>query len=73
MKAYREEKRKFKICMYQSKRKVNEEFVWKMKSDRIAKRVYVGECAGSCSVDKPWKRWIDTVKDCLRKGGLDVR
>ena len=20
------------------------------------------ECAGSCSVGRPWKRWIDTVK-----------
>ena len=37
------------------------------ENDRIAKRVYVGKCGGSCSVDKPRKRWIDTVKDCLRK------
>ena len=43
-----------------------------MESDRIAKRVYVGECAGSCSVGKPWKRWTDTMKECLRKRGLDV-
>ena len=43
-----------------------------MKNDRIAKRVYVGEYAGSRSVGRPWKRWIDTVKDCLRKRGLDV-
>ena len=33
-----------------------------MESDRIAKRVYVGECASSCSVGRPKKRWIDTVK-----------
>ena len=39
----------------------------RMEKDRIAKRVYVGECAGSCSVSKLWKRWIDTVKECLRK------
>ena len=32
--------------------------------------VYVGECAGSRSSRK---RWIDTVKDCLKKRGLDVR
>ena len=38
-----------------------------MKNDRTAKRVYVGECVG-----KPWKRWIDTVKHCSRKRGLDV-
>ena len=44
-----------------------------MENDRIAKRVYVGECAGSHSVGRPRKRWIDTVKDCLRKRGLYVR
>ena len=37
------------------------------------KKVYVGECAGSCSVGRPWKGCIDTVKDCLRKRGLDFR
>ena len=21
---------------------------------------------------RPWKRWINTVKECLRKRGLDV-
>ena len=31
------------------------------------------ECAGSCSVGRPWERWIDTVKEFLRKRGLDVR
>ena len=35
----------------------------------IAKRFYVGECAGSCSVGRLMKRWVDTVK----KRGLDVR
>ena len=40
--------------------------------DRIIKRVYVEECAGSCSVGRPWKRWINTVKECLKKTGLDV-
>ena len=30
-------------------------------------------CAGSSSVGRPRKRWVDTVKDCLRKKGLDVR
>ena len=44
-----------------------------MENDRNAKRVYVGECAGSRSVGRPRKRWIDTVKDCLKKRGLDVR
>ena len=41
--------------------------VKRMERDRTAKRVYVGVCAGSRSVCKPQKRWIDTVKECLRK------
>ena len=45
-----------------------------VESDRIAKRVYVGECAGSRSVGMLWwKRWINTMKESLRKRGLDVR
>ena len=47
--------------------------VVRMERDRIANRVYIGECAGNCSVGRPWKRWIDTVKECLKKRGLDVR
>ena len=47
--------------------------VERMERDRIAKRVYVGVCAGSSSVGRPWKRWIDTVKDYLRKRDLDVK
>ena len=45
----------------------------RIENNRIAKRIYVGEYAGSCSVGRPWKRWIDTVKNCLKKRGLDVR
>ena len=45
----------------------------KMENDRIAKRVYVGEYAGSRSVGRALDRWIDTVKDYLKKRGLDVR
>ena len=44
-----------------------------MEKERIAKRVYVGECAGRRSVGRLMKRWINTVKECLRKRGLDVR
>ena len=25
------------------------------------------ECVGSRSVGWPWKKWINTVKDCLKK------
>ena len=45
----------------------------RMERDRIAKRVYVRERAGSRSVGRPRKRWIYTVKECLKKRGLDVR
>ena len=39
----------------------------------LPKRVYVGVCAGSHSMGRPWKRWIDIMKEYLRKRGLDVR
>ena len=42
--------------------------VERMERGRIAKRGYVGECAGSHSVVRPWKRWIDTVKECWMSG-----
>ena len=32
--------------------------VERMENDRIAKRVYVGECEGSGSVGRPRKSWI---------------
>ena len=47
----------------------------RMENDRIAKRLYAGERAGSRLVSRPRNRWIDTMKDCfcLKKRGLDVR
>ena len=47
--------------------------VERLEKDKIAKRVYVGEYAGSRSVGKPPKRLSDIVKECLRKRALDVR
>ena len=41
--------------------------VERMERYRIAKRIYVGECAGSRSVSRQWKRWIDTVKERSQK------
>ena len=38
-----------------------------IENDRIARRVYIGKCAGSCSVGRPRKRLIDTMNDCLKK------
>ena len=38
-----------------------------MEKDRLAKRVYIGKCVGSRSVGRLRKRWIDTVKNCLKK------
>ena len=45
----------------------------KMGRDRIAKGVYVRGYAGRHSLGRPQKRWIDIVKGCLRKIGLDDR
>ena len=45
----------------------------RMEMGIIVMRVYVGEFAGSSSPGRPWKKWIDTVKECLKKGGLNVR
>ena len=39
--------------------------VERMENDRIAKRGYVEECAGSCSMGRLQKRWIDNMKNCL--------
>ena len=47
--------------------------VERMERDRIAKSVYVGECAFTRSLGRPRKRWIDTMKECLKKRGLDIR
>ena len=44
-----------------------------MEKDRTANRAYAGEWADSCSVGRPRKRWFDTMKDCLKKRGLDIR
>ena len=45
----------------------------RIENDRIANGVYVRECVGGRSVGRLWKRWIDTVQDCLKKRGMDVR
>ena len=41
-------------------------------NDRIAKSVYLDECADSCSKGRPRKRWIDFMKGYLKKRGLVV-
>ena len=47
--------------------------VERMGNNRIAKIVYVGECAGSHSVGRLQKRWIDPMKDSLKKRGFDAK
>ena len=47
--------------------------VERMEDDRITKRVYAEEYAGSRSMGRPRKTLINTLKDCLKKRGLDVR
>ena len=42
----------------------------RMENDMISKRTFLGEDAGTCSVSGSWKRWKDTVKECLRKRDL---
>ena len=42
----------------------------RMGNDRIAERVYVGECVGISLEGRPWRRWTDSVNDCLKKRGL---
>ena len=44
-----------------------------MENDRVDKRVYIGKCASIHSVGRPQKRWIDTVENCLRNRGLNVK
>ena len=41
--------------------------VERIENDRIGKMVYVGKCVGG-----PRNRWIDTVKERLKKRSLDV-
>ena len=41
-----------------------------MENDKITKKLYVGESAGSSSVSRPR---IDITKDCLKKMCLDVK
>ena len=50
--------------------KIDESMFWlfshveRLERGRVAKGVYVVECAGSHSVGWPQKRWIDTMKKC---------
>ena len=59
--------------------RINEGILWwfglveRMENDRIAKRAYVGECAGNHLLGRLWKRWINTVKDYLKKSSLDAK
>ena len=39
-------------------------YMERMERDRIAKRTYVREFAGSRSESRPRKKWIYTVKEC---------
>ena len=45
----------------------------RISNSRIARRVYERECAGSRLLGRPRKRWIDSVNDCLKKRGLNIR
>ena len=45
----------------------------RMENDRITKKIYVGEYVDSQSIGKLQKRWVNTIKDCLRNKGLDIK
>ena len=45
----------------------------RMEKDMTTKRIYLGEIAGSRSAGRPRKKWIDMVKECLRKRGVNIR
>ena len=47
--------------------------MWRGWRGIVLPRAYVGVCAGSHSVGRLQKRWIDTVKEHLKKDDLDVR
>ena len=44
----------------------------RMENDMIAKKLYMGECVASRLVGQPRKRWIDSLKGCLKKIGMNV-
>ena len=44
----------------------------RMEKGMVRESMYMKN-VGSHSVGRPRKRWIDTVKNCLRKRGLDAR
>ena len=45
----------------------------RLENDRTAKSLCVWQCVGSRSVGRSRERWTDTVNDCLKKRGLDIR
>ena len=47
--------------------------VERMENDWIVKMVYVRKCSGSHSVGRPRKKWINTMKNCLKKRDVDAR
>ena len=45
----------------------------RMENYTIAKSFYVGKYSGSQLMGRARRKWIDTLKNCLKKKGLDVR
>ena len=43
------------------------------KTGLLRGSMYIGEWGGNCSLGRLQKRWIDIVKDCLKKRGLGVK
>ena len=47
--------------------------VERMGEERLVGRVYRANMEGNRGRGRPQRRWIDTVKDCLKKRGMDIR
>ena len=43
----------------------------KLNEYTIAKRVKVGECMGSNIEGQQWKRWINSVNECVKKSRFE--
>src|SRR5678815_2021302 len=46
--------------------------VERMEDSRLVKRMYSDECAGNRPAGKPKKKWIESVKECLKERNVSL-
>src|SRR5678816_4581044 len=47
--------------------------MWKRMDDsRLVRRMYSGECAGNRPAGRPKEKWIESVKECLKKKNVSL-